>query len=287
MKLSGKLILPLALAFAVSTAGVASHTAVLTTSAVPAKTPPGLELPIVMYHHVLKESSRLNKFTISPDELRQDFDFLRDSGYTPIVMQQLIDYTEKQTPLPPKPVMITFDDGYESFHEYVFPMLKEYDFKAVYSIVGRYADQYSEIDDHHIRYSHSTWNELALMHDSGLVEIQNHSYNLHENDKGRDGSTKMSGENLAFYTEMLFADLSKVQQSCREHLGWTPTTFTYPFGRISPEALPVLRQMGFKGALTCREKLNYITGDPNQLFHLNRFNRPHGESFEVIVARLK
>lgn len=287
MKLSGKLILPLALAFAVSAAGVAAHTAVLTTSAVPAKTPPGLELPIVMYHHVLKESSRLNKYTISPDELRQDFDFLRDSGYTPIVMQQLIDYTEKQTPLPPKPVMITFDDGYESFHEYVFPILKEYDFKAVYSIVGRYANQYSEIDDHHIRYSHSTWNELALMHDSGLVEIQNHSYNLHENDKGRDGSTKMSGENLAFYTEMLRDDLSKVQQLCRDHLDWTPTTFTYPFGRISSEALPVLKQMGFKGALTCREKLNYITGDPEQLFHLNRFNRAHDESLEAIVARLK
>lgn len=287
MKISGKLILPLALALAVSTAGIAAHTAVLTTSAEPARAQPGIELPIVMYHHVLKEQSRLNKFTISPDELRQDFNFLRDNGYTPIVIQQLIDYTEKQTPLPPKPVMITFDDGYESFHEYVFPILKEYNFKAVYSIVGRYADQYSEIDDHHIRYSHSTWNELALMSDSGLVEIQNHSYNLHENNKNRNGSTKMSGENLAFYTGMLREDLGMVQDRCREYLGRAPTTFTYPFGLISPEALPVLKEMGFKGALTCREKLNRITGDPEQLFHLNRFNRPHGESFEAIVARMK
>ena len=152
MKIIDKLLLPVALAFAVAAGGVAAHLA----RSIPANAaaPNGIELPIVMYHHVLKEAGRLNQFTISPDEFRMDMQYLKDCGYSPIVIQDLINYVQDGAPLPEKPVMITFDDGYESFHEYVYPILQEYQYKAVYSIVGTYADQYSQIDDHHIRYSH-------------------------------------------------------------------------------------------------------------------------------------
>ncbi|WP_417019562.1 polysaccharide deacetylase family protein, partial [Anaerotruncus massiliensis (ex Liu et al. 2021)] len=176
MKAINRAILPLALALAVALGGIAVQGVRAVSANAPAE-PDGIELPIVMYHHVLKEQARLNKYTISPDEFRSDMEYLKTEGYTPIVIADLLAYVEEGAPLPERPVMITFDDGYESFHEYVFPILKEYDFKAVYSIVGRYADQYSAVDDHHIRYSHSTWNELREMRDSGLVEIQNHSYN--------------------------------------------------------------------------------------------------------------
>lgn len=280
MKLVNKIIFPLALALAVSLAGLAARFAAPVNAAVQ---PNGITLPIVMYHHILKEEARLNKYTISPAEFRGDLQYLKDNGYTSIVMQDLINYAYKQIPLPEKPVMITFDDGYESFHEYAYPILSEYGYKAVFSVVGRYADQYSSADDHHIRYSHATWNQIALMADSGVVEIQNHSYNLHDNQNGRHGSKIKSGESNEAYRTLLETDIGKLQQACFDNIGWMPTTFTYPFGQISTEALPVLKEMGFLAALTCQEKLNCITGDPEQLFHLNRFNRPHGVSLQEIL----
>ncbi|MCI8491562.1 polysaccharide deacetylase [Anaerotruncus colihominis] len=285
MKIIDKLLLPVALAFAVAAGGVAAHLA----RSIPtnAAAPDGIELPIVMYHHVLKEAGRLNQFTVSPDEFRMDMQYLKDCGYSPIVIQDLINYVREGAPLPEKPVMITFDDGYESFHEYVYPILQEYQYKAVYSVVGTYADQYSQIDDHHIRYSHSTWNELKAMHDSGLVEIQNHSYDLHHNDGARHGAKRKPGENLALYRDLIIEDLGKLQQECKENLGWAPTCFTYPFGQISSDTLPILKDMGFQAALTCEEKLNYITGDPEQLYHLRRFNRPHGKSLQAILEAQK
>lgn len=284
MKWIDKLILPLALALAVSVTGIVIQVAV-PANAVPV--PEGIELPIAMYHHILKEDARLNKYTVSPAEFRSDMQYLKDNGYTSVTMQDLISYANDGTPLPEKPVMITFDDGYESFHEYAYPILQEFDFKAVYSIVGRYADQYTAADDHHIRYSHCTWNQIAQMHESGLVEIQNHSYNLHENKNGRHGSMKKAGEGSGNYKTMLEADLGKLQQECEENISWKPTTFTYPFGQISKEALPIIKGMGFQGALTCQEKLNYITGEPEQLYHLNRFNRPHGTSLQSIIEKAK
>ena len=68
-----------------------------------------------MYHHILKDQSRLNKYTISPDEFRRDMQYLQDNGYTPVLMQDLLLFVQEGVPLPDKPVMITFDDGYARF----------------------------------------------------------------------------------------------------------------------------------------------------------------------------
>lgn len=246
-----------------------------------------VELPVAMYHHILKEQAKLNKYTISPDEFRQDMQYLKDNGYTPVSMSQLIDYAKEDGYLPEKPVLITFDDGYESFYAYAYPILQEFGFHAVFSVVGAYADAYTAKDDHHIRYSHCTWEQLKEMQDSGFVEIQNHSYNLHVNKDGRHGAKKKNGESDEAYREVLLADVGKMQQECLEKLGDSPNTFTYPFGQISKEALPLLKEMGFEAALICQEKLNHLTGDPEQLYRLNRFNRPHGTSLETLINRAR
>lgn len=245
------------------------------------------ELPIVMYHHILKEQTRLNKYTISPQEFRQDMEYIKNGGYTPIFLTELVESTRGGVPLPSKPVVITFDDGYESFYEYIYPILKEYGYKAVFSVVGQYTDQYSEADDHHIRYSHCTWEQLKEMSDSGLVEIGNHSYNLHVNKNGRHGAKKKQGENVEAYEEVLKKDIGLMQERCYEYLGEYPTVFTYPFGQISKDALPVIKKMGFQAVLTCQEKLNYLTGDPEQLFHLNRFNRAHDVSLQSLIEKAR
>ena len=190
MKLIDKLILPVALALIVSVAGIVARVAVAANASAQ---PEGIELPIVMYHHILKDQSRLNKYTISPDEFRRDMQYLQDNGY-------------------------------ESFHEYAYPILKEFGFKAVFSVVGTYADQYTRVDDHHIRYSHCTWNQLALLQESGLVEVQNHSYNLHLNENGRHGAKMKRGESPVLYQKLLSEDLSQMQKACQENLrGWTPS----------------------------------------------------------------
>ncbi len=284
IKLADKLILPVALALIVSLVGAIAQA---TSQANAAASPEGVELPIIMYHLMSKEQAHLNEFTISPDEFRSDLQYLKNNGYTSIVMQDLIDYVKIGAPLPDKPVMITFDDGYESFHEYAYPLLREFGFKAVFSVVGRYVDKYSKAKDHHVLYSHCTWNQLALMQESGYVEIQNHSYNLHTDDRKRRGAMKNAGESLESYRKLLEDDLKKLQIECSENLGWAPTTFTYPFGLVSPESLPIIKELGFEAALTCHEKLNYITRDPEQLYRLKRFNRRHGRSVQSILEKAK
>lgn len=283
MKRIDQVLFSLSLALLVSLCGLFARIVVPADASADIQT---IELPIVMYHHILKDQSKLNDYTISPEELRSDLQYLKDNGYRSIIMQDLIDYVNGIGVLPEKPVMITFDDGYESFYEYAFPILKEMGFKAVLPVVGTYVDKYSCINDHHICYSHCTWNQLAVLKNSGIVEIQNHSFNLHSIDQGRRGAKKKFGENDSDYRNVFVSDIGKMQDECLKNLnGWLPTTFTYPYGQISTEALPIIKEMGFKAALTCSENINYLSGDPEELYHLARFNRPHGTSFQSLLEK--
>lgn len=237
----------------------------------------GIRLPILMYHHVLDKSRSLNKYTVSPDEFESDLKYIKEQGYTTVVVADLINFCEKGTQLPEKPIMITFDDGYESVFHFACPLLKKYEMKAVINIIGKYADLYSECDDHNIRYSHITWQQLKQAVDENVLEVQNHTYDMHKNGK-RNGIGKMRGESTEHYANAVGKDISELQERVKEKLGFYPTAFAYPFGTISKEALPVLKNIGFKAVFCCWEKVNYLTGEREELYHLNRFNRPHGKT---------
>jgi peptidoglycan/xylan/chitin deacetylase (PgdA/CDA1 family) len=246
-----------------------------------------VSVPIVMYHSVLKSSKLLGKFVITPTELENDFKYLQERGYTAITMTQLINYVYDGSPLPEKPVVITFDDGYLNNYAYVTPLLKEYDMKAVISIVGKFSDNYTEKPSDNLNYSHVTWSQIKEMHDSGLFEIQNHTYNLHYTNKKRTGARKLKGESLATYTELMNSDVGYLQQKIAQTTGVTPNTFTYPYGFISKDSVPILKDMGFKATLSCFEGVNKIRiGDKDALFGLRRKNRPHGVSTNSFFKKL-
>ena len=76
--------------------------------------------------------------------MEQDFQYLKEQGYTAVLPDDLIAYANGEGQLPPKPILITFDDGYYNNYSYAFPLLKKYDMKAVISIVGNFTEQYSE-----------------------------------------------------------------------------------------------------------------------------------------------
>ncbi len=238
-----------------------------------------VEIPILMYHGILKDKKLQGKYVIGPDLLESDLRYLKEHGYTTIVMQDLIDYTNGGS-LPEKPIMITFDDGYYNNYLYAFPLMKEYDCKMVFSPIGRYADQYTQEPDTRASYAHASWDMINEMIQSGYIEVQNHSYNMHANTGQRNGAKKKKGEDIETYKKVLTDDVMHAQQVIEEHTGWTPTTFVYPFGAISDVSLEILKEMGFQATLTCAQKTNYITRDPECLYGLNRFLRPNGISSE-------
>lgn len=240
-------------------------------------------LPIIMYHEVKPNKS--GKDAIQPWEFEADLKWLADNGYTTIVMADLIAYVRDGTLLPEKPIILSFDDGYYNNYVYVLPLLQQYSARIVLSLLGRNTDDFTEWPSESIDYAHVTWDQLNEMLDTGLVEVQNHSYDLHAYTSERHGCMQNPGESDAAYTQLLRADLQRLQDELAEHTGRTPDTFAYPYGKYGDLTDTVLRDMGFQATLTCDWGVNHITRDPDCLYRLGRICRSHDQSLQSVLRR--
>ena len=98
-------------------------------------------LPVLMYHEVRYDD--LGKDAILPEEMESDLLYLQREGYTTVLMEDVIAFVYAGESLPEKPILLTFDDGYESSYRRLFPLLEQYGAKAVINVIGKSADEFS------------------------------------------------------------------------------------------------------------------------------------------------
>ncbi len=240
------------------------------------------DLPILMYHHILREKSKHGKFVISPEEFEADLRYLKENGYTAITADVLIRYQKGEENLPEKPVMLTFDDGYLSYLEYAVPLLEQYGMCAVVSVVGAYTDTYTQSGDRCVSYAHLNWEDIANLASSTHTEIQNHTYDMHKTTEGRNGCAKKKGEDSGAYQKLFTEDVQKMRNLLYQNTGRNADCFTYPFGYFCREAEQEIKKMGFCMSLSCAEGINRISKNTS-LFCLKRFNRAHNRSVQEIL----
>ncbi len=241
--------------------------------------PESVRVPIVMYHLVLKDPARASKYVISPETFEADLKWIRNHGYETVTAEDLIAYVYEGVPLPEKPIVLTFDDGYTNNYTYAYPLLARYEMRAVLSVVGSVADRYTTSGDENPNYANLTWSRVRELSESGVFEIQNHTYDLHRNDGPRKGCKRLAGESVESYQALLLRDLSQNQDAIERAIGSRPRVFVYPFGAISPESVAAVRNMGFLASFSCEEGVNTLRmGDAEGLFLLKRKNRPAGIS---------
>ncbi len=259
---------------------------VICVTAVNTENKRGVKVPIIMYHSVVKDASRANEYVVSVDTFEKDLQYLRQNGYTTIVVSDLINYVYYDGTLPDKPVMITLDDGHLNNLTYVLPLLEKYDMKACISVVGYYTDLSENSSDRNPLYSYLNWDDILELYRSNRIEIGLHSYNLHSNTYKRVGSTKNKNETFGQYEEMFLRDTLNLISMLRQECDITSTFYTYPFGFYCDESERILKSIGIKVTLTCADKANYITRSPDCLYHLNRYNRPSGISTQSYMKNV-
>ncbi|HEX3016275.1 MAG TPA: polysaccharide deacetylase family protein [Caproicibacter sp.] len=244
----------------------------------------GITVPIFMYHEV--KTFKTRKDVITPGEMESDLKYLKENNYTTINMTDLIRYVDGKGNLPEKPIILSFDDGYLNNYVYLYPLLKKYNMKIVLSIIGKNTDDFTRIPDNNLDYSHVTWSQIKEMKESGLVEIQNHTYNMHTMNSKRLGCKKNKNESSSHYEQVLTDDIEKLQDEILTNTGTLPNTFAYPYGKYSNESEAILKKLGFKASLTCDYGVNIITKDPEKLFGLNRVCRIHGVPIQTALQKV-
>ena len=209
------------------------------------------KVPIVMYHDILLKKEVF--FDVTPEELKADFELIKSKGLTPITLDQLIIHLRTGSPLPKKPILLTFDDGYGGHYEYVYPLLKKYKYPAAFSV-------YIKNIGINTGRSHITWEQLKTMAADSLVTIAAHSQ-THPSDL-----TKLSDEELV-------SEIVKSKKILEKNLGESIRYFTYPTGKNDAKLRKLVSEAGYVAALATDETDEKFAGESENLLAIQRFSQ--------------
>jgi peptidoglycan/xylan/chitin deacetylase (PgdA/CDA1 family) len=219
---------------------------------------------------------------------------LKKAGYQTVWIRDLIEFVDKGIDLPEKPIVITFDDGYESNYTYAYPILKDLDMKGVISVIGVSVGKDLYKDTEHSMIPHFDYEKAKEMIDSGIMEIQSHSYSFHDHesyetkDSFRDGVLQKDGESEKEYINVFKEDYLKSKREIEENTGNRVTAYFYPFGKYTVLTEALLREMGNRVSVTTNPGINTIVkGLPQSLNGLKRIAVPASSDTETLLELLE
>lgn len=189
-------------------------------------------------------------YAISTKNLARYFAWLQQEGWHPIRLQDVWLARQQKKSLPAKSVLLTFDDGALSSYTRVFPLLKQYNFPAVFAIPtswinGNTKDAYEAYGQNNLM----NWDQMREMQQSGLAEFVSHSDNMH---KGILANPQQSMQPAAItraylpklgryetdkaYQERVIADLKKSKEVLDFELGINTMAVFWPYGAVTKES---------------------------------------------------
>jgi len=197
----------------------------------PVVLPDQARVPVLMYHYVSELPPDADRYrvdlTVLPENFKAQLQYLADAGYHAITLADVYLHFAQGVPLPEKPVVLTFDDGYRDAYEVVFPMLLDYGFTGTFFVLAT--------PTHFESPGYMTWAQMEEMSDAGM-EIQAH---------GRD-HVDLRGRSYDYLVYQILG----IQEAIEAHTGRLPRFFCYPSGKRDANVIAVLKSAGYWGAVT-------------------------------------
>ncbi|WP_409306613.1 poly-beta-1,6-N-acetyl-D-glucosamine N-deacetylase PgaB [Pectobacterium sp. B1J-3] len=255
---------------------------------------------VLAYHDVEDDAADQRFMSVRTSALNEQFTWLRENGYQPVSIDQILQAQAGGKPLPARAVLLTFDDGFSSFYYRVYPLLKAYQWPAVLAPVGTWLDTpKDQVVDYGgepiARDKFLFWPQVGEMSRSGLVEIASHTYAMHKgilaNPQGNTQPEAVTRryfpdiqryESQADYQRRVDKDVELITQRIVAATGKTPRVWVWPYGAAGGEALSIIKQHGYQMALTLEDGLASV----DKPFNVPRVlisNNPDIKSFAQMV----
>ena len=221
-----------------------------------------VDVPIIMYHDV--QPKKDVDWDITPDHLAEHFQTIQEKGFTPITLEQLVAHLRTGATLPPKPILLTFDDNYLGEYLYAFPLLKQYNYPAVWSVHTHYVGSQAGKPK-------ATWEQLQEMVQSGLITVASHTVNHLRLDT-------LSPEKIDY-------ELKESKRVLEQQLGIAVQYFTYPEGDFIEAVKQKVVEAGYQAALSMSldAQVERVANKSDDLLSIMRFGQSR---FEEIVGTI-
>lgn len=173
-----------------------------------------INIPILCYHNF--NPTTPGSMNLTPKKLEAQIKWIKDNGFTIIPLKEAVEYLQgKRDSLPPKPVVITVDDGWQSAYTYLLPIVEKYKFPVTLFIYPETISQGKNA---------MTWDELKKLQQTGFFDIQGHTY-WHPNFKQE--KKKLSSAEYEKFVKKQLVDSKKILE---DKLGIKVTLLAWPFG---------------------------------------------------------
>lgn len=191
------------------------------------------EIPILVYHHILKDKEnpeKDNPAIISLERFTDHIDYLYRNGYKTITLEELRSFLDGEKELPEKSIMLTFDDGYKSNYIYGYTVLKKYGYNGVVFLITDYVtDETVEFDPNKLQYF--SWDEVNCCMD--VFEFACHTHNMHRTDSNGVG----------YLLSKPIDEVKKDLITSKELLN--TNAIAYPYGHYNEELINLLKELDF------------------------------------------
>lgn len=211
-------------------------------------------LPVLMYHQIWPDGTyKASDFVVTKSVFRRQMQYLAENGFTTPSVAQLLARNAPATGK--KRVLITFDDGYRNNAEHALPVLKEFGFRGVISLVGDESLTSNSWDAGKGIPAGDLMNhrEILAVAAEGIIEFASHSY----------GHKSLPGLN----DEQLDEELVGSRRRLESLLGHPVTFFTYPYGDVNERVKQAVQRAGYQCAFAVHSGPMDFFGD---LFEIRR-----------------
>ncbi|MFE1833670.1 polysaccharide deacetylase family protein [Streptomyces sviceus] len=224
-------------------------------------------VPILMYHAVATDPNDATRvLSVSPDAFAQQMAVIAESGLTPVRTADLAARWRDGRPLPARPVLITFDDGYEGVHRHALPVLAKHGYPAtVFVSTGWLRGAYDTGGGLDTMLDWDQVRELA----AADVEIGGHTHTHPQLDQLDDSALRH--------------ELIHSREIVTDEVGTAPVSLAYPYGYSSRRVREAVRETGYGQALAVNNALARRRQGPYALTRLTVRRTTTAEEFERLV----
>jgi peptidoglycan/xylan/chitin deacetylase (PgdA/CDA1 family) len=228
-------------------------------------------IPILMYHQVSPQPLvAFRTYTVTPKAFAAQMAWLALTGYVPINMDKLLEYRSRRAPLPSRPVIITFDDGFQSIVEYAVPILQAQGFTAVFYLVAGLVGKSSRwiLPELGIECPLMDWNAARQLERGGF----------------QCGSHTMSHPRLSILDPASCShELVKSRCLMEDSLGHEVRHLSYPFGSFNDRVRSLVAETGYRSACSTQKGLS---GPDDDCLALHRIPVKGQDSLLDFICRL-
>lgn len=229
-----------------------------------------VEVPILMYHRILPampDDESAPQETVTVAEFEEQLSYLECAGFSAITVAEMFDALEGHGPLPERPIVLTFDDGWAEHYSYAFPLLRSHGLVGSFSIASGLVGANE---------AYMTWDQVEEMSGGGM-EMLSHTVSHYDLNTPDDDETGRR-------------ELTRSRADIERHTGQSVRFFVYPSGEPfrsgteerQAEVVEMLENAGYRGALLAGP--GHTMQDPAAPFTLHRMRVTGGLPLAVFAG---